>query len=61
MSNLDSWQSVASTMPTGHQNGRPEWKPYVRDPRIRARELEVEAMLEAVRARIRDENDGGEA
>lgn len=50
-----------ATADTGVRNGMPEWKPYVRNPAIRARELQVEAMLESVRAGIRDEIGGGEA
>jgi uncharacterized protein with PIN domain len=30
----------------------PEWKPYVRNPKIAAREAEIAAELTAIRARI---------
>ena len=40
------------TVDTGTRNGMPEWRPYVRSPKIAAREAEVDGQLAAIRARI---------
>lgn len=44
----------------GARNGMPEWKPYVRNASIRAREKAVAAHLAAVRADIQRRIDTGE-
>jgi hypothetical protein len=48
------------TEDSGARNGMPEWRPYVRNPAIRAREDAVEARLAAVRAEIQRRIDEGE-
>jgi hypothetical protein len=40
------------TEDSGARNGMPEWRPYVRNPAIKARENAVAARLAAVRADI---------
>jgi hypothetical protein len=39
---------------SGHRNGLPASRGYVRDPRIQAREVEVSAQLEAIRRQVRE-------
>jgi hypothetical protein len=50
---------------TGHRNGLPgtgaDWKPYVRNPAIKAREAEIDARLAALRARIQSGIDAENA
>ena len=48
------------TEDSGVRNGMPEWRPYVRNPAIKAREDAVNAQLAAVRADIQRRIDTGE-